>query len=175
MAQISKEYAEALFALALEGEQVAEYEKKLSLIDSVMEENPEYIELVDSPAVLLSERLGVLDESFGDMPEYILSFLKLLCENRHFGEIRRIISDFSELVRLSENRAEATVYYASPLDDAQKAALIERLEKKSGKKVEAVYVYDESLIGGIKVKLDDIMLDGSISGRLNKIKGVIGK
>ena len=50
-----------------------------------------------------------------------------------------------------------------------------KLMKVSGKTVDAHYVEDKSLIGGIKVVLDDKLLDGSVSGKLSKIKGVIGK
>ena len=79
------------------------------------------------------------------------------------------------LAREAENRARATVYFVEPLNEEQKSALIEKLEKVSGKTVDARYVEDKSLIGGIKVVLDDKVLDGSISGKLSKIKGVIGK
>jgi F-type H+-transporting ATPase subunit delta len=176
MTDVAIEYAEALFMIASENNCLDEYKEKLGIIRDAVCESPEITDILDSPAVLLSERLSVVDTIFGaEMPEYIVSFLKILCENRYAKHIERIISEFFELARDAENRARAVVYYVEPLTDAQKAALIEKLEKISKKTVDADYVEDKSLIGGIKVVLDDKLLDGSVSGRLSKIKGVIGK
>ena len=176
MTDVAIEYAEALFMLASENNCLDEYKEKLGTIADAISESPEIIDVFDSPAILLSERLAVVDKIFGEgYPEYIVSTVKLLCENRCAKHLSRIISEFLLLTREAENRTRATVYYVEPLSDEQKAALVEKLMKVSGKTVEAEYVEDKSLIGGIKVVLDDKLLDGSVSGRLSKIKGVIGK
>lgn len=175
MADISKEYAAALFMLAAEKGVVNEYSTRLASIKKAVSENPDYVNVLESPAIPLSERLGLVDAAFPDEPEYIVSFLKLLCENRHIRKLCDSIDDFTELARSLENRAVATVYYASELTKEQKARLVQKLSAMSGKNVEAVYVKDTSIIGGIKIKLDDKMLDGSLSGRLNKVKGVMSK
>ncbi len=175
MADISKEYAAALFMLAAENGFVNEYRIQLTEIKKAAEENPDYVDILESPAIPLSERLGLIDGAFSDKQEYIVSFLKLLCENRHIRKLCDCIDEFTELARIAQNRAVATVYYASELTKEQKAKLVAKLSAMSGKKVEAVYVEDTSLIGGIKIKLDDKLLDGSLSGRLNKVKGVMSK
>lgn len=176
MSNVAIEYAQALFMLAAENNCLAEYKEKLGVIRDAVAESPEILDVLDSPAVLLSERLALVDTILGeDYPEYIVSFVKILCEERHVKLTEKIISEFFELAREAENRATATVYFVEPLTDTQKSALVEKLEKVSGKKVDARYVEDKSLIGGIKVVLDDKVLDGSISGKLSKIKGVIGK
>lgn len=176
MTDVAIEYAEALFMIASENNCLDEYKEKLGIIKSAVAESPEIIDLFDSPAILLSERLSVVDTIFGnEMPEYIVSTIKLLCENRCAKHIERIISEFFELSREAENRARAKVYYVEPLTNEQKAALEAKLEKVSKKTVDAEYIEDKSLIGGLKVVLDDKLLDGSVSGRLSKIKGVIGK
>ena len=61
------------------------------------------------------------------------------------------------------------------MTEEQKTALIEKLQKISGKVIESEYIKDESLIGGIKVQIDDKIIDGSIKNRLNKAKGVISE
>ena len=65
------------------------------------------------------------------------------------------------------------VYSVVPLDDKQKKALEEKLEALSGKKVDAVYIQDSSLLGGLKVEMDDMTFDGSVEKHLQKVKGVI--
>lgn len=176
MTQINKEYAIALFNLAVENDAVEEYENCLQNINKVFEENHEYIKVLESPAIPLSERISFIEEAFGKTyTEYLVSFIKVLCENGHIAEICSCISEFQNLVRIYKNRAIATVYYVEPLTDEQKTALLDKLQKISGKVIEPEFIKDESLIGGIKVQIDDKIFDGSIKNKLQKAKGVISE
>ncbi len=175
MTQTAKEYASALFMLASENNCCGDYAKHLSQVKVLIEEAPEYVRLLESPAIPLSERLGAIDDAFGTMPEHIVSFIKILCENGRIVHILDCIDEYNELLKISENRTVATVYYVEPLSEEQKNALLNKLCAISGKIVEAVYIEDTSLIGGIKVLLDDKTIDGSIANRLNKAKGVISQ
>ena len=78
-------------------------------------------------------------------------------------------------MRIYKNRTIAFVYYVEPLSVEQKTALLDRLQKISGKIIEPRFIKDESLIGGIKVQIDDKIFDGSIKNRLQKAKGVISE
>lgn len=175
MTQTVKEYASALFMLASENNCCGEYAKHLSQVKALIEEAPEYVRFLESPAIPLSERLGAIDDAFGTMPEHVVSFIKILCENGRIAHILDCIDEYNELLKSSENRTVATVYYVEPLSEEQKTALLNKLCAVSGKIVEAVYIEDTSLIGGIKVLLDDKTIDGSIANRLNKAKGVISQ
>ena len=176
MTQIDKEYAAALFSLATEKDAVDEYEKSLIEIGNIFKGNPDYMKLLESPAIPLSERISSIDKAFdGSYTEYIVSFIKVLCENGHIAQIVSCIEAFCDLVRIYKNRTIATVYYVEPLTQEQKTALIEKLQKISGKIIEPEFIKDESLIGGIKVQIDDKIMDGSIKNRLNKAKGEMNK
>lgn len=172
MTQTNKEYATALFSLATEGNSVDQYEKSLIEIGNIFKENPDYIKVLESPAIPLSERIAFIDKAFeGTYTEYLVSFIKVLCENGHITEIISCIDAFCDLVRIYKNRTIATIYYVEPLTDEQKTSLIEKLQKISGKVIEPEYIKDEGLIGGIKVQIDDKIFDGSIKNRLQKAKG----
>ncbi len=176
MTQTIKEYANALFMIASENNCAEDFSKHLGIIDETVKENPEYLNFLESPAIPLSERLSAIDVAFGkSSPEYIVSFLKILVENGRIITLRECITEFNELLRLSANRIVAKVYYVEPLSDEQKKALTDKLGAVSGKTVDAVYIQDKSLIGGIKVVMDDKTIDGSIANRLKKAKGVISK
>lgn len=69
--------------------------------------------------------------------------------------------------------SEAEVISAVPLTESEKSALISKLEKTSGKKVSAHYSVDASLLGGIIVKSEDTVIDGSLRSKLGKVKEVI--
>ncbi len=175
MTQIAKEYASALFMLASENGCCSEYAEHLAHVEFLVKETPEYINFLESPAIPLSERLGAIDEAFGTMPEHIVSFIKILCENGRILHLSNCITGYNELLKMAENKTVATVYYVEPLTDEQKSALVSKLCALSGKTVEAEYIEDTSLIGGIKILLDDKTIDGSIANRLKKAKGVISQ
>lgn len=176
MTQTDKEYAFALFSLATENTDLDEYEKALKEIENIFKRNPDYIKVLASPAIPLSERITLIDKAFGGgYTEIIISFIKVLCDNGHIKNIRNCIEAFCDLVRNHKRRTVATIYYVEPLAEGQKAELIEKLQKVSGKIIEPEFIKDEGLIGGIKVQFDDKIIDGSIKKRLDKAKGEMSK
>lgn len=173
MVQTEREYAEALFMLAEESGKTDEYFSMLSDIRTLMCENPDYVEFLASPAIPLSERCAALDEAFGNMPEYILSFLKILCENSRIRSVCECVDEFEKLVMATSGQVFATVISAVELSEEQKTALCKKLEKVSGKKISAEYSVDKSLIGGLKIEFDGKTYDGSVKQHLSEVKDVI--
>ena len=173
MKQTEIEYAEALFVLALEDNAAEEYAEHLALIERLIQENPDYLEFLFSPAIPLSDRLSALDEAFSSIPENILSFLKLLCENGHIRSLPLCIREFFRLLKEKQNSVSADVFSAVELTDAQKQAVCKRLSDMTKKTVEPRFILDPSLIGGIKIEIEGKIYDGSIKHRLHDIKDVI--
>lgn len=173
MKEIVKEYAQALFMIAKEKSRVDEYSDALKEIRSLMEENVEYTELLSSPALPLSERLAAIEEAFGTYPEDIVSFLKLLCEMGHIKEISECIEEFIFMENVLEKSIAAEIYSSVELSDEQKQKLVKKLEAKYNKTIIATFREDKSLIGGIKIVMEDEVLDGSIGKRLKDLKEVI--
>lgn len=176
MTEVYKEYAEALFKIALEQKKQDEFCEQLHKVKEVIDENPQYIEFLASPAIPLSERLHCLREAFSALLcDEILATLEILCKNGRIKGLYGVIDAFFELKKINESKVTANVYYVFPLSNEQKSALLERLEAKTGKKVEMVFIEDKSLLGGIKIEIDDVVFDGSASRQLKDIKGVINK
>lgn len=173
MKQTYREYAEALFMLALEEDICDEVSSALSDFESAADENPQYLDLLDSPAIPLSERLSLIDEAFSDKQEYVVSFFKLLCENGHIRSFSLCKEEYKALLEIHRGKIEAKVYCAVELSSEQKTALCKKLSKITGKDVFASYILDDSLIGGIRVEMDGNIYDGSVSSALNSVKDVI--
>ena len=169
----NNEYSKALFSLALENKTIEDYADCLENIKAVIEEAPEYLEYLFSPAEPLSNRLNAIDEAFASCPENIVSFLKLLCENGHIRELPALIEDFFDLKRIYENSIIAEVTSAVELTDSQKLRLQEKLSKMEGKNITAVYKVDKILVGGIKIEVGGKTLDGTISKKLSLLKGAM--
>lgn len=174
MMQTDKEYAEALFMLAAEENKCDEFLTHLNVIKALIAENPDYIEFLSSPAIPLNERLQAIDEAFGaSMPEYVVSFLKLLCENGRVRTLPGCIDEFAKLVMALSGKSLANIYSAVELSDEQKKAVCVKLEKLTGRSVDPFYIIDESLIGGLKIEIEGKTYDGSVRHHLREVKDVI--
>ncbi len=176
MTKTSKEYGEALFALALEQNMTSQISDALKSVSDVFDKNPEYIDFLACYGIPVAERTQALESAFSDaLPEYALSFLQLLCE-------RGAIKDFFDCVRVYEalfaehlKKSTAVVTSARPLDDMQKQALIKKLEAMCNHSVQLECRTDESVLGGLIIEVDGKVIDGSLKRRLHDVKEVIDK
>ena len=173
MMHTEREYAEAMFTLASECGKVDEYLEALQSIRTLLRENPLYIDFLSSPAIPLSERCTAIDEAFGSYGEHICSFLKILCENSRVRNACECIDEFEKLTLAAKRRVPCTVYSVVELDEEQKQKLCKKLEKTTGKSVDITYRVDKSILGGLRIELEDKTYDGSIRHRLGEVKEVI--
>ena len=169
-----REYAVALFTLTAEENLTEDYLVHMKTVADILAENEEYIEFLASPAISLAERISSVDEAFGeDFPEYALSFIKVLTENGKIRSIFGCIEEFRKLAMSVSAKTDAVIYSAVELSDEQKKAVCEKLSKVTEKQVEATYIIDESLIGGIRIEVEGKTFDGTLRHRLQEVKDVI--
>ena len=171
MIGIEKEYAAALFMLAAEQDRIQEYGDALRMASELA--GDEYLDFLSSPAVPLNERLGAIAQSLGSLPEHVVSCIQLMCENGAVRLLSACADEYARLTRVRFNTTEAKVTSAAPLSDEQKAVLCERLQQLIGKPVEARYLVDTSLIGGLVVEVEGKTYDGSLKHRLHDVKDVM--
>lgn len=176
MTEHAAEYGEALFLLAAETDAFDTYAEALTLVETVLAENPTYVHLLSAPNIPKAERLALLETAFDKaLPAHVLSLLKLMCENDLMRSFPHCKAEFDERVADARRILDATVTSAVPLTDAQKQTLIEKLERQHGHTVRATYMIDESLLGGVVVKIGDIIIDGSLKRQLSHMKEVISQ
>lgn len=176
MNNVCREFSSALFMIALEENTVDLFEKQLNLIKTVFSENPDYKLLLSSPNITKSEKEGLLKDAFGDaVCEHLLSFLSLLSHQDKIGILEDCIEDFFSLVLHHRKATTAQITSAVELSDKQKSRLLNKLEAISGKKVSMSFKIEPQLIGGIVVKIDGKIIDGSLLGQMRSIKEVIIK
>lgn len=94
-------------------------------------------------------------------------------QNRRIDQFESFREEYDRLLRESEKSSIAQVTSAVPLTDAQKKKLSDKLETVTGRSVTLVCNVDRSIIGGITVKFDDTLLDGSLKRRLHDVKSVM--
>ena len=176
MTETSKEYALALFELAKEQGNEREFALALNTVAKELENAPESAELLSSPNIPTEERNALIEQAFAaHVPEYVLSFIQLLCRQGHIREFGSCVREYETLYKELESISTARVISAAALTDRQKEALMKKLTKISGNKITAVYEIDETLLGGLTVYLDDKIIDGSLRRKLKEVKEVIDK
>ncbi len=174
MTEISKEYAEALFALALESGVESELLQKLNTVKSLLDENPEYREFLSSPGIPMCDRIQGIESTFQEiLPEFGISFMCLLCEKGRITLFDECIVEYEKLLNAKDKVITAKVTSAVVLTEDEKKRLVDALSKKSGSRVEIICKTDENVLGGIIVEMDGMVMDGSIRHRLRDIKDVL--
>ena len=172
----AKEYATALFTVALEQDAVKKYAAALETVVNALKDNPDYVDFLCAPNISKSERLASVEAVFGaSVPEDMLSFLKIMCEKDRVRSIPACFHEYMKLYNESKRVSWAHVKSAAPLTAEQKTALRLKLEKQSGRNVLLECAVDSSLLGGIVVEMDGKILDGSLRRRLQEVKEVISR
>jgi len=166
----ARRYAEAALEIGRSDRTLDAWEHDLAALGSALQ-NPELRRLVEHPAVAYGDKERVLRRVVGDgVSREALGLVLLMIRRGRPGAIDRMIAHFGELLRRERGIALAEVRTALPLEDAQRAAVTERLAQLTGERVEMNETVDESLIGGIAVRIGDTLYDASVRNRLERLR-----
>jgi F-type H+-transporting ATPase subunit delta len=173
MAAINSRYARALADVAVEQKLDADQlVGDLHSLEQALSLSAELREVLETPAVPASQKLKVLDAIVAKVGASQVSrnFLAVLVQNRRVAAMSEITRLFE--VEMNERRgfSEAEVSSWRELGEDEKRSLASSLEAVLGKKVRARYSQDESLLGGARIRVGSTIWDGSVRGRLRKLK-----
>lgn len=165
----ARRYAEAAFEIGHEDGSLETWERDLArLRDALADE--ELRGLVEHPAVAYADKERVLRRVVGDVGGEALNLILLMVRRGRPGAIGPMVEHFGSLVRRHRGISLAEVRTALPLEDAQRDAIVERLGELTGDDIEIDEVVDESLIGGITVRIGDRLYDASVRNRLERLR-----
>ena len=167
-------YGGSLYDLAAEEGLTASVKEQMLQIRDIFRENPDYLKLLNEPAIKKTERTKLIDEAFGDGIElYLKNFLKLLCEKGIFNEYEGCLEEFIKRFNADNNICDAYVTSAVSLNDGQLKALKAKLEASTKKTVNIISKVDASVLAGIKVEIEGKQLDGTVATRMSDISASI--
>ncbi len=170
--QVAKIYGEALFDLAVEQQKTDAYLEEVLGISKILEENPEFDKLMKHPKISKAEKQEIVENVFGgSVSKEMTGFFKLVVSKERYRDINGIFSYFVDRVKEERKIGVAYVTTAISLDAGKQAQVEQRLLQTTHyKKMEMHYSVDESLIGGMIIRIKDRVVDSSVRTKLLEMK-----
>ena len=174
---VAKTYGDALFELAVESGQVDEMLDEARSIQQILHEDNELSKLMNHPKIVKEEKIEILEQIFkGRVQAEITGLMRMLVSKGHYGEMESVFAYFIDQVKEYKNIGTAYVTAPMPLSDSQKEQIKKKLlETTKYVEFELHYDVDESLIGGMVIRIGDRVVDSSVKSRLMTLTRELSK
>ena len=162
-------FAEAAFAVAQDAQQLDAWLAALDQAAAVFENHAAALFLT-SPVVPAQKKRAVLSELLPGLPPDVGRFLAILARRDRLELVPEIAQAFQRLLNEHRGIAVAQVTTAVQIDERQKATIASRLGQRVGKTVTVETRVDPEILGGVIAQIGDNVLDGSVRGRLERLR-----
>jgi len=170
---VARPYAEAAFAVAKADKALDEWSEALALLAAVASDSEIAARLGDPnvPGEQMQNLLfAIADAKLGKaLPQHLQNLVRMLTANKRLPVLPELSRLFDDLKQAEQGLRHIVVRTAYALSDDEQAALAASLKGHFGADVELTIEDDPSLIGGVEVRADDMVIDGSIRGRLQQL------
>lgn len=173
---LARPYAKAVFELARTRRAEERWSKLLALLVTLAGNREARVMLGDPrvPAGVRAEILLELCAKSGHKPDtQERNFVRLLADYRRLAVLPEIAAEYRALREQAENLVEVEMRAAVPVSEAEQNTVRAALEKKLARKVKLSCVTDKALIGGAVLRADDLVIDGSVRGKLGRLAAAI--
>ena len=164
------EYGRALFLITEEDGTSDKIISDVRVAEQILRDNPEYVRLLNSPAVAKEERVGLVGTAFGRLDENLLNLIKILTERRSVQLFGKVAEEYYRLYDESRGIVRVEAITALPLTAAQADAITKKLSSSLNKTVVLKNTIDQSTLGGVKLRYGGVQLDGTVKTRLDKFE-----
>lgn len=164
-----KRYAQAAFQLALERNEVESWLTGLKRIAEMTEEK-KLLMALESPRIPFPAKKTLIAQRLGDVNPLVLNLACLLVRKNKLNIAPDIVKQFQKLWDAHNGIERVEVVTAFPLDEEEKETISAHLSRLTGRRVVIEARVDTSLIGGIKVRIGDTVIDGSVLNSLQALR-----
>lgn len=173
-ATIARNYAEVLLSLARKAENLDGWGTMLDQVVSGIWGDERLRRFLESPNVDEGKKRELIGRAFGDrMPRLMVRFLQALIAHRRQMLLPDIAYEYHRIVDEIENRVHAQVTVARELPEEERGRLAASLSTSLGKTVVPHVVVNPEILGGVIVKVDERVIDGSVRRRLALLRGTM--
>ena len=166
----AKEYGKALFLLSEEEGKTELALGDIRLIKEAMSKHPTYETLLDTPALPVETKLGLIDEAFAGIDANVKNLLKILCEKHATHDMPKVASVFEALYDEARGNLRVEAITAIPMTKKQLDAMQNKLELQTGKHIFIENIVDASILGGVTLRYGGVQIDGSVKARLESLE-----
>ena len=165
---VSKTYGDALFAVAMEENRMDELFEAVKTVADILRTNEDFGKLMNHPKIIKEDKVKIVEETFGTkVPKEITGLMSLMITKGRADEMLAVFDYFIDLVKEEKKIGKADVTTAIALGTQQKEKIEKRLlETTNYETFEMCYHVDESLIGGMIIRIGDRVVDSSIKTKL---------
>ncbi|MDA8693886.1 F0F1 ATP synthase subunit delta [Pseudomonadales bacterium] len=166
---LARPYAKAAFQAASESDSLQFWADQLVLLGSISVD-PKVVDAITSSTLDAASQVSTLVDLVGsDLSGAVNNFLHILAENKRLLLLPSVAELFVELKANLERSVEVNISTAFALDDTTETKLTQALKQKLQRDIQVHTNVDKSLLGGVVVRAGDIVIDGSVKGRLAKL------
>jgi len=167
----SRRYAWALLSAAEEGQFLDQATDALNSIKETLANSRDLVHVLRSPLINGDKKTHILEVVFKEIAgEKVMIFLRLLAHKKRAGQLPEIIGEYQKLLDEKNGVINVSINSAVMLSDEQAKDLVNKLANYTGKKVRAKMKLEEALLGGVTVKIEDTIIDGSVRHQLQMMK-----
>ena len=170
MLEIAQNYASALLSIAIDEDKVAAYQKEVKELSKIIRDNPDFLLLLDSRFLTISERKEKVSEILVNFSTDVINFIKIIVEHNRVNYLEDILQAFNTLCNENQDIVEGLVYTAFPLEEETLLKIKKKISQIENREVDLITRIDPSLIGGVKVVINSHVYDGSIKNQIEKMQ-----
>ncbi|MFI0489379.1 MAG: F0F1 ATP synthase subunit delta [Yersinia sp. (in: enterobacteria)] len=169
---VARPYAKAAFDFAVEHHAVDRWQDMLTFAAQVIR-NEQIAELLSgavAPETMSKTFIAVCGDQLDESAQ---NFIRVMADNRRLLVLPEVLQQFIKLRASLESTVDVDVSSASPLNDEQRAKIAAAMEKRLSRKVKLNCKIDKSVMAGVVIRAGDMVIDGSVRGRLERLTGVL--
>jgi len=170
MAVAHRMYARALFEAAREEGRLAPVAEELAALARAVEDVPELRAVLRNPQIDPPGKAALLDQLTEGADDLVRNFVRLVAEKGRAGELVEMNAELEALVAREQNRLALELTTAYELSEDEARSIVDQIQQASGRTVEATRMVDPGLIGGIVLQVGSFRADGSVRGRLERLR-----
>jgi len=168
---MTKKYARALYNVAVQQEDVKGVSNRINYIVDVMKVVPEFSQLLQTHQVSTENKITILKNVLQENVSLLeVELISDILEHNNILILANIAKHFEYLVETDSNLVNMTITSATDLSDEEVQHIKSNIESQLNKKVDVRTETDKSLIGGIRLRVGNILIDNTISRRLDMLK-----
>jgi F-type H+-transporting ATPase subunit delta len=164
-----RRYAEAAFQIGRRDDTLDTWRSELDLAAATLQTD-RLESVLANPAIPVDQRIDAAQQVFAALSEPVRNLVLLLVRRGRIEQLPRVAQEFARLDDQRKGLTHAQATSAAPLDAKEIKAITSRLEEMIGGSVELQTEVDPHILGGLVVRIGDQLIDGSVLGRLERLR-----